>query len=139
MPRSYMILLVSACLLGFTSGCGVSYDATVTGTVTMNGAPLTKGTVSFHPVSDGPVATGTIQSDGSFAVKTATEEGLSPGEYKVTVVATDPPPPSTDGEELPGVLLTAPEFGRLDATPLRFTVEPGANSFEISVDPAPAS
>ena len=127
------------CLLALLAGCGPSYDATISGTVTMDGSPLTKGTVSFHPTAGGPVATGTIQSDGAFEVQTATTEGLSPGEYKVTVVATDPPPPSPTGEELPGILLTAPEFGRLDTTPLTYTVEAGANSFEIPVSAAPAS
>ena len=118
-------------------GCGSSYDATISGKVMMNGGPLSKGTVSFHPVAGGPVATGAIQSDGTFTVKTATKEGLPPGEYKVTVVATDPPPPGDD--ENPGTLLTAPEFGRIDSTPLSFNVETGENNFEFSVDPAPAS
>lgn len=118
-------------------GCGSSYDSTISGKVMMNGSPLSKGTVSFHPVAGGPVATGAIQSDGTFTIQTATKEGLQPGEYKVTVVATDPPPPGDD--ENPGTLLTAPEFGRIDSTPLSFTVEAGANEFEFSVDPAPAS
>ena len=133
------LLPLVSCLLSLVvlTGCGTSYEATITGTVTMNGSPLNKGTVSFHPTAGGPVATGTIQSDGSFSVTTATTQGLSPGEYKVTVVATDPPPASDTGEELPGVLLTAPEFGRLDSTPLTFTVQAGANNFDIPVNPAP--
>ena len=119
------------------AGCGGSYDATISGKVMMNGSPLSKGTVSFHPLAGGPVATGSIQSDGTFTVQTATKAGLPPGEYKATVVAADPPPPGD--EETPGKLLTAPEFGRLDSTPLQYTVGEGANHFEINVDPAPAS
>ena len=132
-------LWILGCLGIVMLGCGPSYDADVSGTVAMGGSPLTKGTVSFHPIAGGPVATGTIESDGTFAVQTALTEGLPPGDYKVTVVATDPPPPSVNGEELPGILLTAPEFGRLDSTPLQYTVKPGDNRFEIVVNPAPAS
>ena len=134
-PRPFSLLCLLSSLFTL-AGCGGSYDATISGKVMMNGSPLSKGTVSFHPVAGGPVATGTIQSDGTFNVQTATKEGLPPGEYKVTVVATDPPPPGDD--ENPGTLLTAPEFGRIDSTPLSFNVEAGANDFEFSVDPAPA-
>lgn len=133
-PFSLHCLLSSLFIL---AGCGSTYDSTISGKVVMNGSPLPKGTVSFHPVAGGPVATGAIQSDGTFTIQTATKEGLQPGEYKVTVVATDPPPPGDD--ENPGTLLTAPEFGRIDSTPLSFTVEAGANDFEFSVDPAPTS
>ena len=139
LPNSIPSLVACLSLLALLAGCGASYDATISGTVTMDGAPLTKGTVSFHPNAGGAVATGKINIDGSFTVQTATTKGLEPGEYKVTVVATDPPPPSTNGEELPGILLTAPEFGRLDSTPLKFTVEAGANQFDIPVTSAPAS
>jgi hypothetical protein len=113
------------------SGCGSRFDSTVSGKVTLGTTPLTKGNVSFHPVSQGPVAIGTIAGDGSYSVSTGAEGGLPAGEYKVTVVATDPPP--ADEPEAAGLLLTPAEYGDVKRTPLSFTVKPGKNNFDIAL------
>ena len=38
------------------AGCGSPYDSSVSGTVTLDGQPLTIGTVTFFPDQSGPVA-----------------------------------------------------------------------------------
>jgi hypothetical protein len=128
-------VLVFAFVALFVAGCGTSYDATVNGTVTLDGQPLTKGNVAFVPVGEGAVANGAIQSDGAFTLHTATEQGLAPGRYKVTVVATDPPPPGDD--ETPGVLLTPRVYGDVKTTPLVKEVVAGTNTFELPLVSAP--
>ncbi len=112
-------------------GCGPAFESSVSGKVTHGGQPLSKGNVSFHPVAGGPVAYGTIQSDGTYSVKTGTGQGLPPGEYKVTVSATDPPPP--DVEDAPGVLITPPQYNNVKTTPLTKTISPGANVINIDL------
>ena len=132
-PLSSLLSLLFSLLL--LSGCGSPYDATVSGNVTLDGQPLTKGSVSFHPVADGPVANGTIAGDGSYTVTTGTDTGLPPGDYKVTVVATDPPPPGD--EETPGILLTPEKYNRVDTTPLQFTINAGGNEINLPIVSTP--
>ena len=59
----------------------------VTGTVTLNGVPLTNGTVQFHPAARSSIGYATIQSDGSYSARTGNQEGLPAGEYVITVHA----------------------------------------------------
>ena len=49
---------------------------------------------------------------------------MAPGDYVVTVVATEPPKDLRD-ERDSGTLLTPPRYGTVDQSDLRFTVEPG--------------
>jgi hypothetical protein len=77
------------------------------------------------------VAIGSIPSDGSYEIKTGTEAGLAPGDYVVTVTATDPPPAGQ--EELPGTLLTPEQYGNVATSPLKFTVKEGSNSIDLEL------
>lgn len=62
----------------------------VNGKITFNGQPLTAGSINFHPAltntftKDNPSSI--LQEDGSFNMKTFPYgEGISPGEYKITL------------------------------------------------------
>jgi hypothetical protein len=64
----------------------------VAGVVTVNGAPLTTGSVTFHPDSASGnmtqhIPTGPIDPQGNYRLSTATKAGAPPGAYKVTVTA----------------------------------------------------
>jgi hypothetical protein len=122
-----MLLLLLPLIL--PAGCGRSFDGSVNGMVTLDGKPLATGTVTFHPVGSGPMAYGRIQADGRYSVVTASRQGLPPGEYVVTVVATAPPP--NPKLEIPGELLTPVRYGRLDQSGLHFTVQRGQNTFDL--------
>jgi hypothetical protein len=126
--------VVIGSMLGW-GGCGSSFESSVSGKVTVGDAPLTKGSVSFHPKSAGPVATGAIGADGSYTVSTGAKGGLPPGDYTVTVVATDPPPPGDP--EAVGVLLTPPEYGDVKRTPLSFSVQAGSNTIDLKLTAQP--
>lgn len=98
LSRKILALLVSAFVLAH-SGCsqgkspiGKTYP--VSGKVTVDGQPLTTGTVSFKPdYSKGNVskynAFGTIDSQGNYKLVTTwnqgSKEGAPPGWYKVSV------------------------------------------------------
>lgn len=59
----------------------------VTGAVSHAGTPLTKGTVTFMPVHGTQSAAGEIV-DGKYELSTfAKNDGVTPGEYKVSVAA----------------------------------------------------
>src|SRR5438552_3939424 len=121
-------LLAAGAWLLLAAGCG-GQQASVAGTVTLDGQPLTTGAVVFHPVGEGPLAYGQIDSAGKYALQSGGQSGLQPGEYLVTVSATTMP--STVGtQEQPGKLLTPERYGDKARTDLRFTVKPGRNQID---------
>lgn len=79
-------------VLPLVVGCGPKPPVmvSVTGKVTMNGTPLTAGSINFHPDAanafqdDKPSSL--LQLDGSFEMKTFPfGGGVPPGKYKVTL------------------------------------------------------
>ena len=80
---------------GFTAGCGYSPDlppvAEVSGTVTLDGNPLPRGTVQFVPDESqgttGAPGVGYIDSNGRYELSTAGVKGAIVGKHKVAVVA----------------------------------------------------
>ena len=147
-------------------GCG-SKDKDhrkVSGTVTMNGAPLEGATLTFYPQEpSGDSGGGKTGADGTFTITSSRASeggtGLLPGEYRVTVTKfeelSDPDQEAYDkGEityeelqerkakagayakvEVPE-LLTPPKYQRDDTTPLTATVtdDPKKNVFEFNLD-----
>src|SRR4051812_37296397 len=83
-----------------TLGCGGPQAARVSGTVTLDDQPLTKGSVTFNPVGTGALASGQIDAQGRYQLRTGTDLGCAPGSYIVTVVATEPVPQKSPLEEL---------------------------------------
>ncbi len=132
---------IIACALFVTmAGCGDTTPfpvAEVTGTVTYQSAPLAGGTVVFHPeaATPGPQAMGKIGPDGTFRMKVTDHWGAAVGSHKVTV---DYRRELTDEEAqnlvIPDLLIPA-TYARIDATPLRFTVEAdGENICELVLE-----
>lgn len=78
--------LLTLCTL-ITLGCGKGSDGrlTASGTVTIDGAPLTEGSVVFSDDNGGSAGVG-ILKDGQFMLAEAgNSEGIQPGTYKVSV------------------------------------------------------
>jgi hypothetical protein len=130
-----------ALLLGlFSTGCGSGGPAMgrVSGTVKIDGEPLTKGTVTFV-ATDGknPNATGTIGPGGSYTLQTTEPgDGAVVGSYKVAIsdvdanaLNTEMPgmPPPVAKSAVPKMYLDANSSG------LTATVEAGSNTknFEL--------
>jgi hypothetical protein len=147
---AWIVLAVTVALFGLW-GCGVDRNrpklARVTGKVSYKGKALDKGEVIFTPEKDkggasGLVATGKIESDGTFTLTTFdTDDGAILGQHVVTVNV-----PMQDIKELnkprpdgsipyilpkPGI----PEkYLRGDSSPLRYTVDDvPLNKFEIEL------
>jgi hypothetical protein len=71
-------------------GCGDGGDGlprvAVSGLVTLNGQPLTRGMISLDPIATagaGPVSVGAVIIDGRYAIER--EFGPTPGEYRVAI------------------------------------------------------
>src|SRR5688572_25848322 len=91
-------LLVS--LWGALLGCsGGDLGAEVSGAVTMEGQPIGPGVVIFAPVGAGHnPATGAVQTDGSYFLKTSRASGLRPGKYQVAVQINEIPTDLAPGQ-----------------------------------------
>jgi len=58
----------------------------VSGTITMDGAPVEGATVTLHPTQGGSAATGVTDSSGHYSLMTFEKgDGAVPAEYKVSV------------------------------------------------------
>jgi hypothetical protein len=89
-------------ILAITAGCfftgcesGTAPLAPVSGKVLYQNQPLPRGTIVFVPDADrgnnGPLAQGSIQAGGNYAVQTEGKPGAAPGWYRVTVIAVEAP------------------------------------------------
>jgi hypothetical protein len=102
---------VCACLLSLLCGCGESDPLgrhAISGSVSLDGAPVEKGNISFHPTEKGVTSSGAVINAGKYSI--AREKGLPVGEYRVTINA---PKPGTGGqvaaEALPGDPVPPPQ------------------------------
>jgi hypothetical protein len=127
---------VVACIFVFSLvGCGVSH-VPVAGKVTVDGAPLDTGNVSYHPAAAGAggmIGSSEIASDGSYKIMAEGKAGLAPGKYKVTVTAGKPSNPS-DPYSVPVSLVDA-KYTNLASTPLEVDVSAGdaAGKYDLKV------
>ena len=103
----FLRLLCLGFFLALALGCG-KHESSITGTVTFDGTPLTRGTVTFHPKAGGAAAYARIDADGNYTVKTGDQEGLKAGEYVATVVATAAPGPGQSEAAMGKLLIPAP-------------------------------
>ena len=80
-----LVLASVGCL---SAGCGPTNDfQAISGNVTWQGKPLAKGVITLYPKGTGGTV-GTEIIDGKFSI--ATENGASPGKYRVEINAFRP-------------------------------------------------
>jgi hypothetical protein len=119
---------------------GCSGGGSVSGTVTLDGAPLKTGTVTFHPVAGGPTAIGTIK-EGSYELAIGSDRSIPTGEYVVTVEATESPTPEAAADPRsppkPPRRLTPERYGNKDLSELRATVKAGGNKVPLELKSRP--
>lgn len=87
----FALLVFATCLVLLTSGCG-ELSHTVSGTVTVDGAPLPEGYIAFIPAESG-AGGGSNIVNGKYTVKTG------PGKHRVEITASKltPLPPGQVG------------------------------------------
>ena len=95
--RQWDFGLVLAVSVGMTllGGCGRGGldgpTGTVSGKITLKGAPLGDASVMFFGENNGDTATGVLQSDGTYSLKYGTGFSVPAGDYRVAIVAGPPP------------------------------------------------
>lgn len=103
----------------------------VHGSVTVNGQPAANAMVVFH--SQNPAVRlnphGRAQADGSFQVSTyELNDGAPAGEYIVTVVWCDPPPPGSSSDAPEGPDKLKGRYVNPRNSKLRVTVQEATNN-----------
>jgi hypothetical protein len=145
--ENFLLPLVGAISLSFAlTGCGSGVIrpplGKVSGKVTYNGNPVTSGSVIFTPVkgdSGGHIATGQIQSDGSYSLTTFdTGDGALLGQHVVTVEAREKmtsPPMDKQGRinYTPPKLTVPAKFGDPKQTPFKYTVDATGNTINLEL------
>lgn len=125
-------------ILGVVPGCG-GKPATVSGTVTLDGKPVERGTVAFTPVEKGMMAQGEIESDGSYTLHTNLDKGLTPGEYTVRVISRQPGESTGGGPPMPGEYIVPRKYSQASTSGLRFEVTTGRNTIDLDLSSGPAA
>jgi hypothetical protein len=136
--RSACRLVVAAALV-LAAGCRTSPpEATVSGTVLLDGEPLAGANVQFHPRDDLTLGLyyGKTDAQGRFTLRGRGGPAVKPGRYVVLVrrlVKKDGTPPRADEDQsafiMPGSLTnTLPElYGDKGSSPHTVEVRPGHN------------
>jgi hypothetical protein len=128
------VLLTLLCAMFGCSGGGLG--AEVTGKVALDGEPIGPGVVIFAPVGGGEnPATGAIQTDGSYFLKTSREEGLRPGNYQVALQINEVPTDLAPGQRdmRPAKSRIPQKYMAVESSGLQFEVEPGSNTINIEI------
>ncbi len=68
-------------------GCSASDVGRVTGKVTLDGQPLSTGTIVFEDATHGIAVSAPLKADGSYEVRTHDKAGLPAGDYRVSLSA----------------------------------------------------
>lgn len=134
------LLLLSVGML-ISAGCGsgeiLPETAPVSGKATLDGKPLTSGTVTFHPEGPGNPGYAEIKEDGSFEVTTyELRDGAVLGRHIVTVEVFDggpdglPPLPGAEEESS----MVPSKYGSPETSPLRFEVKQGTNTAPLPLE-----
>jgi hypothetical protein len=128
----------AAALCLFLGGCDGG-GGSVSGTVTLDGKPLTSGVVTFHPAAGGASAIGTIGKDGTYTVQIGNDMKLPPGDYLVTVDAGEAvtsdlgPPGAPPKPPPPPKRITPDKYASKDTTDLKATVKAGSNKVPLEL------
>jgi hypothetical protein len=130
--------MIAVCVVGLLllAGCGSS-AATVSGKVTLDGKPLTKGSIAFYGGGAAALATGSIDSSGNYTLLTGTERGLTPGSYQVTIVANDIIEPTNELTPLMPKLITPAKYSNATTSGLTAEVKAGSNTYNFDLQSAP--
>src|SRR5262245_19555656 len=127
---STMVLLVA---LAGCSGSDQNEVARVRGTVTLDGKPYTQGgSVVFQPEAQCKMATGRIQSDGSFEMTTYSPgDGAAVGRHQVIVIPRPAQIVDEIAEEKKGSTAVSPipnKYGSASTSGLQYDVKRGESN-----------
>jgi hypothetical protein len=110
------LVLASVCFVCVLSGCGSDPLGrhAISGSVTLDGAPVDNGSITFQPTEQATTSSGAMIKGGKYSI--ARDQGLPVGKYRVAISAPKPgtggdvPPGEMPGETPPAVEMIPPEW-----------------------------
>ena len=140
-----VLVLAGLRLSGVFGPWVASYDATLTGKVSIDGVHADRGMVSFFPADGSLVFIGKIESDGTYKVVPGRAQsveseqgGIDSGEYSVAVnigaALTEDDLIDTNAPRRQVKSLIASEYSSKATSGLKFTVKPGPNTYNIELE-----
>lgn len=96
---SVLLLLVVAAGCGGGGGLNAP-TGTVSGKVTINGAPLGNAMITFVGENNGDTASAQLASDGSYSLKYGTGFSVPAGDYRVAFSSSNPNAPAPNPSDL---------------------------------------
>ena len=135
MNRTRAAFSGAALIAIFVSCRASSMESEVSGTLTLDGSKIGPGTIVFAPSGhSGKPSTGSIESDGSYQLKTSRESGLAAGAYRVAISIRKMPENVKRGERPPlGKLLIPEKYEDETKSGLQYEVSPGRNTINIEL------
>ena len=131
-------LVTSSRALVFAVGCGggpgdMPEVGTVTGQLTLDGAPISGANISFYPLSGGRSASAVSDDQGMYTLQyNATTPGAKVGENEVTISTLSEPLLDDNGKKIdPGRPEEIP--AKYASEKLKVTVEPGENTINLTL------
>lgn len=129
MNAQWSVLLSILTSLVWCAGCRPEAPPTgsLSGKVTLNGQPLTMGTLTFVDDRTGTGASAELDASGSYDIKT-----IRTGHYRVAIYS-PPPKPESPSQDVGAMKLNIPDKYRSPETSgLTATVKEGKNSADFS-------
>jgi hypothetical protein len=133
------ITLASLFALPLIVGCG-SNLASVAGTVTLDGKPVTGseqlyGTVSFYREEGGGApAIAIIDKSGQYRLRTGGQDGIEPGTYVVGIAVKKVTPSATEGGMPTAELISPARYASVSQSGFREVVESGNNTIDFDLE-----
>ena len=132
---AYLLLLAAI----FGAGCSGEPLGQITGKVTLQGTPVTTGSVVFENIEQGISVNAPLEPDGSYTVKTYKRNGLPPGKYQIAI---SPRGFNHDGETQiiirPTTVTASPsipkKYHTVDTSGLAKEVQVGENTFNFNLE-----
>ena len=139
--RRFFVAVLAAAVVAGLPGCGPGYEiAEVEGVVKVDGKPLSRAAVEFHPDPDagthGPYSVAETDEDGRYTLRYAIpakaaagrKDGVVVGKHKVLVLDLWA---ATDAGA--GRLRFASDYTQLATTPLTREVRPGKQTIDLEL------
>jgi hypothetical protein len=134
--RSLRQVVILAATVNLLLGCApTGLESQVNGTVKLDGKAVGPGTITFalKNASSNP-ATGAIEKDGSYRLKTARTAGLHPGMYQVSLTVFEAAQ-GQPGKRLygPSKMITPEKYSSTGTSGLEYEVKSGGNTINIDL------
>lgn len=126
--RLFLFFVLSGLFVGCGGGSDLPELASVSGTVTKGGQPLSGAMVTFAPQGEGRPSSGTTDDQGLYTLMYNIDaEGATLGMHNVTVEAADSEEDYQEADDVP----EGQEQQTLQEKPLEVEVKAGANTVDI--------